>query len=171
MIHPRIQPWELSHRADQRARVIADNHYNRQKVGAPQFVPPGRCFVLVIPECAFWITSWPYAEYVQHNWAGAWVNTAFRNERPDLYLSSTLIRRAVAATLTYWPEPPELGLVTMVDPKKVRHKRDPGQTYRHAGFKLVGKTKGGLLVFQMLPDEMPPPLAPQSFKGVGGSWS
>ena len=39
--------WRLSHRADPEARVLADRHYNRQKPGTPQFVPPGRCLVLV----------------------------------------------------------------------------------------------------------------------------
>lgn len=37
--------WALSHRADARALPIADRHYNRQKIGSPQFVPPGRCVV------------------------------------------------------------------------------------------------------------------------------
>lgn len=38
--------WQLSDRADPEARRIADRHYNRQKPGTPQFVPPGRCLVL-----------------------------------------------------------------------------------------------------------------------------
>lgn len=37
--------WRLSHRFDPRALPIADSHYNRQKPGTPQFVPPGRCLV------------------------------------------------------------------------------------------------------------------------------
>jgi len=35
--------WQRSYRADPRAARIADRHYNRQRVGAAQFVPPGRC--------------------------------------------------------------------------------------------------------------------------------
>lgn len=38
--------WELSYKADPRAREVADRHYNRQKPGTPQFVPPGRALVL-----------------------------------------------------------------------------------------------------------------------------
>ena len=34
-------PWSVSHRADPAALRIADRHYNRQKPGTPQFVPPG----------------------------------------------------------------------------------------------------------------------------------
>jgi hypothetical protein len=104
---------------------------------------------------AFWITSWPFAEYVKHAWPGAWVCSAFRNE--STHLSSELITEAVAATLAIWPEPPELGMVTFIDRSKTRPKRDPGYCYLMAGFKRVGKTKGGLVALQMLPHEMPPP--------------
>lgn len=97
--------WQLSHRADPVAREIADRHYNRQKVGAKHFVPPGRCHVVVIPREAFWVTSWPFAEYVRHAWGGAWVCSAFRNERPDLHTSSTLIVEALATTCAIWPPP------------------------------------------------------------------
>ncbi len=150
--------WQLSWRADPVARSIADRHYNRQAVGAAQFVPPGRCVVLRTPTGdAAWITSWPLAEYVQHAWAGAWINSLFRNERPE-NRSSDLIVAAVAATLAVWPEPPPLGMVTFVDAAKTRRKRDPGRCYRRAGFKHVGFTQGGLWAFQLLPEAMPEPL-------------
>lgn len=145
--------WQLSNRFDPRACELADRHYNRRNVGSPQFVPPGRCFVLWQP-MAFWVTSWPFAEYVKHAWAGAWVNSAFRNEGAGL--SSELIREAIACTRSIW-EPPALGMITFVDASKVRHKRDPGRCYLRAGFSHVGHTKGGLLAFQMLPAAMPEP--------------
>lgn len=149
--------WYLSHRADQEARVIADRHYNRQKSGTPQFVPPGRCLVLKT-EKAFWVTSWPYAEYVKHAWPGAWVCSAFRNEGAGL--SSELIRQAVAATRWKWPSIPPLGMVTFVDPLKVRNKRDPGRCFLKAGFKRVGETKGGLVALQLFPEDVPAPQSP-----------
>ncbi len=155
--------WHISYRADHSARLIADRHYNRQSVGSAQFVPPGRCVVLVIPGAAMWITSWPFAEYTKHAWAGAWVCSAFRNERPDLYLSSALILDAVAATRSVWT-PPDLGMITFVDRSKTRRKRDPGRCYRKAGFRVAGETKGGLLTLQLLPAEMPdaaPPVGEQ----------
>ena len=150
--------WLISHRADPPAVAIADRHYNRQKPGSPQFVPPGRCLVL-LSDCgkAVWVTSYPYAEHVKHAWGGAWVNSIFRNE--GAVLSSELIRQAVAATRAYWPEAPALGMITFIDADKTRRKRDPGRCYRKAGFRLAGRTKGGLYALQMLPHEMP---APQS---------
>lgn len=153
--------WRLSWRADPAARVVADRHYNRQAIGAPQFVPPGRCLVLRTLEAgALWVTSWPLAEYVQHRWAGAWVNSLFRNERRDLYLSSELILEAVAATRWRWPAVPALGMVSFVDPDEVRHKRDPGRCYRKAGFELDGETEGGLLAWRLRPESMPAAAAP-----------
>lgn len=153
--------WTLSNRADPRARLIADRHYNRQKVGASQFVPPGRCLVLYGAEesgKAFWVTSWPFAEYTKHEWAGAWVCSAFRNE--GLGLSSDLIRDAVAATVWRWPEVPALGMITFVNASKVRKKRDPGRCFLRAGFEHCGETKGGLLAFRLAPENMPDPKAP-----------
>ena len=149
--------WQLSHKFDPVSAAIADRHYNRRKIGSPQFVPPGRSVVLRTPTGdAFWVTSWPFAEYVRHAWPGAWVCSAFRNESD--HLSSELIREALAATLAIWPEPPDLGCITFVNAGKVRHKRDPGRCFLRAGFERVGETKGGLLAFQLLPDAMPEPV-------------
>ena len=148
--------WKLSHRADKKALPLADRHYNRQKPGTPQFVPPGRCLVLLTEdEGAVWVTSWPFAQYVKHAWPGAWVNSLFRRERGPL--ASDLIREAVAATRWHWPMIPELGIITFVDDEKVRHKRDPSRCYIRAGFKHVGHTKDGKLAFQLLPKDMPEP--------------
>ena len=150
--------WELAYRAEPRARVIADRHYNRQSIGSSQFVPPGRCLVLSMSD-ALWITSWPYPEYVKHGWPGAWVCSAFRNEGD--VLSSTLITEAAGMTRWYWPEAiPPLGMITFVNPDKVRHKRDPGRCFLKAGFQRVGRTKGGLVALQLLPADMPNAIRP-----------
>ena len=74
-------------------------------------------------------------------------------------MASELIREAVALTRSVWT-PPELGIVTFVDPKHVpakmvRGKPIYGYCYLKAGFRHVGFTKGGLWAWQMLPDEMP----------------
>jgi len=145
--------WQLSSRFDPRAVAIADRHYNRQKPGTPQFVPPGRCIVLWQPG-AVWVTSWPFAEYVKHAWPGAWINSIFRREYGNTK-ASTLIRQAIGITRNFWPDVPALGMVTFVNESKVRHKRDPGRCFIRAGFQYVGKTKGKLLAFQLLPDQMP----------------
>lgn len=160
--------WFLSHRADKRALPLADRHYNRQKIGSPQFLPPGRCFALLTLNAdAVWATSFPFARYVKHRWAGAWMNSIFRNE--SAILSSDLIREAVAVTRWYhatnpkWsfePEPSH-GMVTFVDSEKTKRKRDPGRCYRKAGFKHVGFTEGGLWALQLMIGDMPKAMKPR----------
>lgn len=155
--------WNLSDRFDPHGAAIADRHYNRRKVGSPQFVPPGRCLVLTTPT-ALWVTSWPFAEFVRHAWPGAWICSAFRNEGE--VLSSTLIEEAVAATRYRWPDVPDLGMVTFVDPAQTRRKRDPGRCFRRAGFRVVGKTAGGLVALQLLREDMPDADEPIGAQGV-----
>lgn len=172
--------WRLAHRAHATARLLADRHYSRQKPGTKQFVPPGRCLVFrigTLPQGqepwsggAYWITSWPFAEYVRHAWAGAWICSAFRNEGAGL--SSELIREVIAATRFVaggkegWDfgRLPDLGMVTFVDAAKTRRgrskKSEPGKCFLDAGFRNVGATKGGLVALQLLPHEMPEPAPP-----------
>lgn len=120
---------------------------------------------------ALWVTSYPFAEYVRHEWAGAWVCSCFRNENQynrknrEGHLSSHLINEAVAATRWYsehvWrlPVPPQ-GFITFVDTSKVKSAQ-PGACYRAAGWQEVGYTKSNhLLALQLLPDAMPDPLIP-----------
>jgi hypothetical protein len=155
--------WCASNRADPAAARLADRHYNRQKIGSPQFAPTGSCCVF-LTDCGrgFWVTSAPFAQFVKHAWAGAWVCSAFRSEGAGC--ASKLIRQAIAATLAHYGDPPALGLVTMINKKKVRPTKVRGElvwgwTWLKAGFQYVGKTKGGLLVFQLLPADMPSPFA------------
>lgn len=154
--------WTPSHRFHTPARLLADRHYNRQKIGSPQFMPPGRCAVLLAEnKRAVFGLSFPFAEYVKHDWAGAWINSIFRNESAGP-LASSMILEALAIAQTKWAVPPQ-GCVTFVDPKKVRGvlrrgERIFGFCYQMAGFKHVGYTKRGLMAWQLLPHEMPAPM-------------
>lgn len=162
--------WYLSHRADPRALPLADRHYSRKKPGTAQFVKPGRCVVLLTADAdALWVSSWPFAEYTKHAWAGAWECSLFRNE--SSVLSSVLIREAEAVTRFFWGEPPPpplpLGMVSFVNPTRVRQKprKDYGTCYQKAGWVLLEeKTKGGKLVLRHDPADMPgaePPTSDQ----------
>ncbi len=154
--------WRESYRADPRARQVADRHYSRQSIGAAQFVPPGRCMVLFAESDrggAYWVTSWPFAEYVKHRWPGAWVCSAFRNEGAGAGIQ--MIIDAVAATRHQFGDPPELGMVTFVDPEKVaptmvRGEPIYGWTFIMAGFVPDGWTEGGLYALRLWPQDMPP---------------
>lgn len=174
-----LMSWTLSFRADPIARRFADRHYNRQSIGAANFCPPGRALVLREPR-GFWVTSWPFAEYVGHAWAGAWVCSAFRLEGGQPGDASDLIREALAITRWRWPNTPtipawqitrrhdrsdiariQIAMVTMVDPSKTTTKRDPGRCFRRAGFVEIGRTKErDLLVLGLPIESLPAPLAP-----------
>jgi hypothetical protein len=108
---------------------------------------------------AVWVTSWPFAEYVKHAWAGAMVNSLFRKEGDGL--ASDYIRDACAATRARWPELPAHGMVTFIDPlhvtsRKVRGRLCIAHSYFEAGFVHVGYTKAGLWAMQLTPDKFPP---------------
>lgn len=152
--------WTISHKYDPAGARLADRHYSRGTVGAPQFVPPGASVVLVTEEGgAVWVTS--AQNYVLHGWPGAWMNSLFRNERQDLYLSSDLIRDAVAATRAILGTPHKFGMITFIDRDRTRSKRDPGYCYIMAGFRPIGRTKKhGYHVLQLLPEDMPAPALP-----------
>jgi hypothetical protein len=168
-----VMVWNISHRADASVVPIADRHYNRQNVGSPQFAPPGSCRVLKYLAdgrvAAFWITSAPFAEYVKHDWPGAWICSAFRNESG--VTSSEMILDALAASKFLYGEPPELGMVTFVDPRhvpgiKVRGKTIYGYCFLKAGFAHVGYTKGGLWAWQLLPPQFPASEAPKGSRPI-----
>jgi hypothetical protein len=153
-----VMRWQLSDTGDARACALADRHYSRQTIGAPQMMPPGRKLVFLTESAdAVFGSLWPFAEYVRHAWAGAWSCSIFRNE--SAHLSSELITEALAATRYFWPEPPPLGMVTMVNRDKVASV-NPGYCFKKAGFRAVGFTKGGLVVLQLLPEDMPQAVAP-----------
>lgn len=173
--------WVKSWRTDPRARCLADRHYSRQSPGSLNFVPPGSCLVLyalTVTGEAYWVTSNPYREYVKHAWGGSWICSAFRNEGAGL--SSELIRQAIAATRFAYGVVPDIGMITFIDPKKIKHKRDPGRCFRKAGFKTAvcpvheikvgaceachGRTKSGLLALQMFESDMPDPEAPGNWQ-------
>jgi hypothetical protein len=112
--------------------------------------------VLKRPGC-FWVTSFPFARYVKHEWAGAWVCSAFRREYGPV--ASVLIKEAVARTVQFhfdkpsWAveDLPQLGMVTFIDERKVRDKQDFGHCYLMAGFKFAGRTKKDDLLALQLP--------------------
>lgn len=151
--------WRRSHRFHKPAVALADRHYNRQKPGSPQFMPAGSCRVLIAENAkAVFGLSVPLPQYVKHAWPGAWICSIFRNEDSGP-LASHLIREAIAHMRTEY-DVTEMGCVTFVDPRKVpgimeHGKLIKGFCFHRAGFKLVGKTKKGLLAWQLQPSDMP----------------
>lgn len=155
--------WRVCSGSDPDARLLADRHYSRQTVGHHKFTPPGRTFVLKT-KGAYWVTSWPFPEYVRHKWKGAWICSAFRNEIPleertPETRSSALILQAVQATQFHYGEAPDIGFLTFVDKEKTRPKKNPGFCFIKAGFRPVGTSEGGLVALILPKEKMPTPLS------------
>jgi len=151
-------PWERVLSLDAKLRSFAAPHYSRQNPDSPQLAPPGRRLYFATPDRrALWASS--RQKFAAPHRLGSWVCTFFRNEGAGL--SSDLIRAAVAATRHCWGDPPARGMATEVDPTKTRKKRDPGRCYRRAGFRDFGeRTKRGLVVLRLMPEDFPPAVPP-----------
>ena len=138
-------PWVRGNQADPWGARMADRHYSRKTKGARLFVGPGRKLVLYIPgerwpfECdALWV--W-YDGLRADAYTGWWNCSLFRNERPDLYVSSALIRAAVLIILEVWGAPRH-GFDSYVWPDKLQSS-NPGYCYQMAGWQRDGWSKDG----------------------------
>lgn len=151
--------WHQVKRSDVRARLLADGHYSRQTPGSVDFMSSGRTFVLITLDA---LAVWGVIENMDPAGGHRWRCTIFRNERPvhqGGVLSSDLIREATTRTHVYWRRHygglPSVGLTTEVDPRKTRHKRDPGRCFVKAGWtRRHGITRHGHVVLDA-PEETP----------------
>jgi hypothetical protein len=134
------QRWARVSRRDPRARLLADAHYSRQTIGAPDFLSSGRTLCLLTDDAR---AVWGAIENLDPAGARRWRVSIFRNEGAGL--SSLLIAEATSLTFGYWERhyhgrPRGTPLRTEVDPARVRAKRDPGRCFIRAGWKLIGRT-------------------------------
>lgn len=124
------------------ARRLADDHYSRQSIGAPQFTRNGQNLVFITADLsAAWVTHRPAPGIATRpDKLEAWERTLFRNV--GKVRSSDLIREAVLLTCALWGWPPADGLITHVDASKVRSEL-PGYCFRRAGWRHTGQSKNG----------------------------
>lgn len=63
-----------------------------------------------------------------------------------------MVREATGLTYAHWAERyghvPSTPLTTEVDPRRTRRKRDPGRCFRRAGWTVIDKERGGLVVLR-----------------------
>lgn len=129
--------WTLSHKYDRTGAALADRHYSRRKVGAPQFMPPGETVVLVRPDTVFgWWRPHPRSGLKAMNGLDGWTCTIFRREGLDAPLASEMILDAELALegRTCGPS----GLLTYVAECKVRSP-NPGYCFLQAGYRRIGR--------------------------------
>ena len=135
--------WQRTTKFDAHAAALADRHYNRRKVGSPQFMPPGETVVLITADALALFGWWrphPSSGLRALNGLDGWTCSIFRNE--GRYRSSDLILAAetelVAAEKSCGPD----GLLTYVWRAKVLSV-NPGYCFKCAGYRRIGVSADG----------------------------
>lgn len=131
-LFPKGEYWTRSSMNDKKAIELADRHYSRQKIGTPQFTPPGRKLILVMNN-AVWASV--FSKFRKDNLSDGIHCTIFRNE--SKILSSLLIKEAVNLSKEFFGDLP---IYTFIDPSKIRS-TNPGCCFFKSGFKKFGFTK------------------------------
>lgn len=139
--------WIPIRDGDPTAMSIFKRHYTaRRQRRIEQFIGPGEKMALITPDARA-IFAW--RKFISDT-GETGVNCAvFRNEGTSLARSSELI---VEAKRIAWERWPGERLYTYVDPRKVKHKRDPGRCFIRAGFRKCGTTKEGKLILESFPN-------------------
>jgi hypothetical protein len=147
--------WTVTKDADPDCREIYRRHYSRRVYrdgrDPAKFVGPGQYIVLVTPNLD---ALFVWRRFIDDADDGTGkrqegINcSVFLNEGPTL--SSQLILEAEGFARDKWPQ--EKRLYTYVNPRKTRHKRDPGRCFRKAGWRPCGFTRGGLVILEKVTD-------------------
>lgn len=148
--------WQVTNKADQRPRFLADRHYTRKAVGHPMWTRPGWNQILYLEQrngraavFCWWRPKWEDGSPGTQRKDGLrCIECAiFRNE--TRFRSSDLIRKAVEKLREWehardvrWPD----GLITGVSSEKTRGGRSaeslPGHCFRAAGWVPFVKKAG-----------------------------
>lgn len=132
--------WERVNKFDPRTARLADRHYSRRKIGAPQFMPPGQTIILLSTDelAVFgWWRPAPASGVKSMNGLDGWTCTIFRNEGPTR--SSLLILRAEEALVRYAVDCGPDGMLSYVWDAKIRSV-NPGYCFKQAGWRRVGRS-------------------------------
>jgi hypothetical protein len=132
--------WQQVGKFDPRSAAVADRHYNRRKVGSPQFMPPGQTLILLAhdEQAVFgWWRPHPDSGIPSINGLDGWTCTIFRNESP--VLSSALILDAERALYQTGVDIGPDGLLTYVWDARVRSP-NPGFCFKRAGYRVRGRS-------------------------------
>lgn len=131
---------------DPRGRYMVNRHYSarhyRDGRKPKLFVGPGEKMALMTTD-GMALFVW---RKFRDDSGQTGINCAlFRNEGP--YLSSDLILEAEQLAWQRWPRE---RLYTYVNPKAIRSS-NPGYCFKVAGWKVIGRTKGELVILEKLP--------------------
>jgi hypothetical protein len=130
--------WVVTHHYDPVGARLADGHYSRRKIGAPQFMPPGQRVVLVsvLGLSVFgWWRPHPRSGIVAMNKLDGWTCSIFRRTSGEATRASDMIlaaeRELVASGYGCGPD----GMLTYVWDAKIQSS-NPGYCFKVAGWKV-----------------------------------
>lgn len=148
-------PWIRTYRSDPEVLHLMDRHYSRQTIGSPHVVKPSYKHIVLktLDGKACWIGVWQ--KHRKDIVGPAWECQAFRNEgacdpiTKKPLLASDMIRHAIKAMISEWgyDNMPATEIITYVDQAKIKSK-NPGYSYKRAGFTEIGKSKKGLILLK-----------------------
>lgn len=144
--------WYATTQCDPRVVDLYSRHYSAAKNGKSRadwlsagVVGPGEKMILLTSDSRA-LFVWRKVMYRRDGQHGVEC-AVFRNEAPELYLSSALIREAVVLALRRWPHQ---RLFTYVNPRKIRG-TNPGFCFKAAGWRVAGRSLTGLIVLEYDP--------------------
>lgn len=136
--------WRRTTKFDTACCALADRHYSRRKIGAPQFMPPGQTIVLVTEDAKAVFGWWrpdPASGLKAMNGLNGWTCTIFRREGGE-QKASDLILDAERAIEEFGYDCGPDGLLTYVWDRKVAS-ANPGYCFKKAGWKAIGRSADG----------------------------
>lgn len=132
--------WERITKFDPRGAALADRHYNRRKVGSPQWMPPGETLNLLTPDGRAlwgWWRPHPSSGLQAMNGLDGWTCTIFRNETD--VKSSLLILAAEQELVRLGRGCGPDGMLTYVWDDRVASP-NPGYCFKAAGWEPIGRS-------------------------------
>lgn len=133
--------WTRISKGNRIACSLADRHYSRRKIGAPQFMPPGQTIVLLSVDRLAVFGWWrpdPASGIRALNGLDGWTCTIFRREGGAS--ASELILDAERALVDHAPNCGPDGMLTYVFDRKVRS-ANPGYCFKCAGWSPIGRSR------------------------------
>jgi hypothetical protein len=136
-----VKFWRRVTKFDPLACALADRHYSRRKIGAPQFMPPGETIVLLsLDHCSVFGWWRPMAPMKSMNGLDGWTCTIFRREGGER--ASELILDAERAIPELGYDIGADGLLTYVSDSRIASV-NPGFCFKQAGWKRIGRSADG----------------------------
>lgn len=140
--------WERVKKDHPVGAKLADQHYNRRKIGSPQWMPPGQTIVLLAPGSTpqlgalfGWWRPDPDCGIPSMNGLNGWTCTIFRRQGWPVLASTMILDAEQAMTVFGYDIGPD-GLLTYVWDSKVESS-NPGFCFKAAGWTVRGRSKDG----------------------------